>query len=390
LVKNNLLKINNIENFIMIPKGIKTNIKKDDVKISKIKNSSFIQPKFNPATYCKQLQISRYYYALITLRHYIKAVSDFYFSSILGAKNVDLFMMTNSVSSPIGPGSDSEPIRIKFGKLYTYLVDSSQFGFEPLLSEKMNKVYCYLPSMRGENPDNRHLNQFFHCEMEIIGTLNDLMPMIENYVKILCETVLAMPHIVERISDNPKRTNLVLRSIVNAKKFPVITLDKAIELLTETKGDKKKFVKISKNGRSITTKGEIELLKILRAETPVWLTQFDRDTVPFYQKPLAGNKKKTINADLIFSSLISNSFGGEIVGSGQRQNTPKEMYESLRRQGINSKNYEWYINIRRSNKYKTTSGFGLGVERFISWALAKENISDVALYPRLKNVKMYP
>ena len=71
----------------------------------------------------------------------------------------------------MGPGSDSEVIPIKFGKYNSFLVDSSQFGFEPLLLNKLDKVYCYLPSMRGENPDKRHLNQFFHCEAEIKGTL---------------------------------------------------------------------------------------------------------------------------------------------------------------------------------------------------------------------------
>ena len=78
------------------------------------------------------------------------------------------------------------------------------------------------------------------------------------------------------------------------------------------------------------------------------------------------------------------------MGSGQRQNNPDKIYESLQRQKINSKNYEWYVDIRRSRNYKTTSGFGLGIERFIAWALGKENIRDVALYPRLKNVRMYP
>lgn len=73
-------------------------------------------------------------------------------------------MLTPSVSSPTGPISDSEVIKIKFGKYDSYLVDSSQFGFEPLLLNRLDRVYCYLPSMRGENPDKRHLNQFFHCE----------------------------------------------------------------------------------------------------------------------------------------------------------------------------------------------------------------------------------
>ena len=80
-----------------------------------------------------------------------------------------------------------------------------------------------------------------------------------------------------------------------------------------------------------------------------------------------------------------------VPGSGQRQNSSEEMYESLKRQNnLSPKHYEWYIDLRKLPGYKTTSGFGLGIERFIAWALAKENIRDVIPYPRLKNIKMFP
>ena len=124
---------------------------------------------------------------------------------------------------------------------------------------------------------------------------------------------------------------------------------------------------------------------------PFWIRDFHRDRVPFYQKVKRdSNGKNVINGDLIFPSIIEGSFGGEIVGCGERQDKPEEMYESLRRQGVNSDLYEWYIDIRRNNKYKTTSGFGMGIERFITWLLCRDDIKDAILYPRIKNIKTLP
>jgi asparaginyl-tRNA synthetase len=94
---------------------------------------------------------------------------------------------------------------------------------------------------------------------------------------------------------------------------------------------------------------------------------------------------------LLFPPIIKDAFGGEVVGSGQRQDNVEEMHESLKRQkNISSRSYAWYIDLRRQPNYTITSGFGLGVERFIAWALAKDDIKKVIPYPRLKNTVTFP
>jgi len=371
----------------MLSESIKKAIIKDDKMFGR--NGNYKTPIYNPRKHYKDLCRSDYFRALIVFRHYIKVVSDYYFVIEQKAKNIDLFMFTSSISSPTGPGSDSESVSIKLGKLQTFLVDSSQFGFEPLLLNGFDKVYCYLPSMRGEDYNKRHLNQFYHCEMEIRGELEELLPIIEGYIKILAEAILLMKNIVGKISENPSKTKQFLKEIVESKNFSKITFDEAIDILI--KNDKKKLVNFTNHGNDINWKGEIELMKILKTKTPIWLVNFDRDRVPFYQKPDSKNLDKAINADLLFPPIMKHAFGGEIVGSGQRQDSAREMYESLRRQNdISAKPYEWYIDLRRQANYKSTSGFGLGVERFIAWALGKDNIRDVALYPRMKNIKTCP
>lgn len=373
-----------------LPKAFLEKIAEDTSNIGgKLKSKTLFPPKYNSETYYKDLTKYEYFDALVVVRHYVKIASDTYFNEMVGAKNADLFMLTPSISSPMGSGSDSEAVQIKFGKLNTFLVDSSQFGFEPLLFQNLNKVYCYLPSMRGEKPDARHLNQFFHCEAEIVGTLDDLIPVVEGYVRALADTFLAMEPLISRMSKDYRETKKALEKISKSKSFERISFDAAFQKL-QSNSDTRKFTKTTKFGRDINSSGELALLEGETDNMPLWVHGFDRDMVAFYQKPDPSNSVQAINADLLFPPLTKNGFGGEIIGSGQRQDVPEEMYESLGRQGISTKPYEWYIDLRRQPGYRTTSGFGLGVERFIAWSLGYQSIQDVALYPRLKNVKTIP
>ena len=150
------------------------------------------------------------------------------------------------------------------------------------------------------------------------------------------------------------------------------------------------MVSFTKFGRDLTFAGELKLAEVLEFDIPFWIKNYDRDRVAFYHKPMPNDLNKVLNGELIFPPIFEGSFGGEIVGCGQRQDNPEEMYQSLSKQNINSEPYEWYINLRRLPNYHVTSGFGLGVERFITWSLCRDDIKDSILYPRLKNIKTYP
>ena len=112
----------------MLPPSLRESIRKD---IDRVMSSGgdFGLPEYSPDGHVRDLSESGYFKALMILRHYMKVSSDQYFSNVVGARNVDLFMLIPSVSSPMGPGSDSEPLPIKFGDNFSNLVDSSQFGF---------------------------------------------------------------------------------------------------------------------------------------------------------------------------------------------------------------------------------------------------------------------
>ncbi len=372
----------------MISKNLSELIKKIDLEVKNSEYDTFKMPKYDHKTHYIELTRSGYFYALIALRQVLKLTADYFFIEKRGYRTIDLYMLTPSISSPVGLGSNSEAVSLKFGNLDSFLVDSSQFGFEPVLLNNIDEVYCYLPSIRGEDPDKRHLNQFFNCEAEIRGGMDILIPMIEDFVKTLAEAFLLMPETIKKISLDHKTTNSILNKIVKLESFPEISFDEAVDALVES--GNKELVEFHESGRDLSAKGELKLNEIFNFNLPFWVRDYDRDRVPFYQKPQPDNPEKVFNADMIFPPLINDSFGGEIVGCGQRQDDYNEMLESLKRQGVDSKPYEWYINLRKLPQYKTSSGFGLGVERFITWALCRDDIKNVIPYPRIKNVETYP
>jgi len=345
-------------------------------------------PSYDPLNHYKDLAKDNYYRKLLIYRHIVKQLCDEFMSAKLNAINVDLFMLTPSVSSPMGPGSDSEALPIMFGELESYLTDSSQFGFEPLLMNGLDRCYCYLPSMRGEDPDARHLNQFYHCEIEICGGLSEVMDIAESFVKYLCNNMKLPLNILRGMCSDYESSKLLLERAGSDECFQRIEFDKAVDVLVEN--GHKQLVNFTDHGRDISSQGELKLLEILKINTPLWIVRFDRDRVPFYQKPDPSDNNKVLNADLIFPPVSSSGFGGEILGAGQRQDNSEQMYSSLERQGLSSQPYEWYIELRNDPRYSTTSGFGLGIERLISWAIGLDNIRDAIIYPRLKNILTTP
>lgn len=372
----------------MLSLEIQNYIAKQQERFRRKTTPDFIQPVFSPLTYYKDISASSYIDGLVVFRHALKMVTHDYFSNSVGAQSVDLFMMTPSVSSPNGPGSDSEPIPIRFGELDTFLVDSAQFGFEPLLLNGLDKLYCYAPSMRGEDPDPRHLNQFYHCELELVGSYDELVPIMNGYVQALASCVLAFDQLLPFIAVDWEKTKQMMQRVIENDPMEVAFDDVLKKLDQESDADALRDV--TNHGRDIRPAGEKRALSLFAAEGPMWIRNYDRDRVPFYQKPVADHSSSVINGDLIVPPVVEGGFYGEILGAGQRQDTVEEMYESLKRQGCDPSPYEWYIDLRRDPRYKTTSGFGLGLERFIAWALGKSDIKDVAIYPRLKNVKMHP
>src|SRR3989338_1316831 len=144
---------------------------------------------FSRESHIESLISSAHYHNLILLRNTIEEACNQFFRS-KNAPKVDMFLIARGISPPTGKVSDSSPIPVKFGDQSSFLVDSAQFGLEPLVCGSFDLVYCFSPSFRGEDADDHHLNQFYMCEAELKGDLERCMRTSEDLIKYLIQSVL--------------------------------------------------------------------------------------------------------------------------------------------------------------------------------------------------------
>ena len=97
-------------------------------------------------------------------------------------------------------------------------------------------------------------------------------------------------------------------------------------------------------------------------------------TVPFYQAVEDGDPSASMTADLLAGI-------GETVGCGERARTENAVLANLERCEVGEARYDWYLQMKRQNPLQT-SGFGLGLERFLMWATQRTDIRDFAFLLR--------
>jgi asparaginyl-tRNA synthetase len=298
--------------------------------------------------------------------HY--AIHDFFRNE--GLRILDLPLTTGSISSPMGLGSDSMPVKVDICGCRTYLADSMQFLLELGCRLHPEGVFYKSVSFRGEETDKLHLAQFHHAECEIPGNLDDIMIVAGHFVHYLTMVLLEdCAETVERMAGN--LTHLETCAELNGR-FPSITNSEAVDILAS---DGQHLIDVSPIGFKIPSKdGEKRLVEFLGAGIGVWLTHLPSMAVPFYQALDPLDSECTLTADFILGKC-------ETLGSGQRHKTEKSVRQSLARMKVEPEPYEWYCKMRQE-KALGTSGFGLGIERYLMWALNQDDIRNCVILLR--------
>lgn len=294
-----------------------------------------------------------------------------------GVRALPFPVTTRTITCPSGLGSDSVPVPVTVNGVNTYLADSMQFMLEYGCRISPQGCHTILPSFRGDVPDSSHLGQFMHCEAEIPGDLNALIGYVEGYVRELATAILdehgaAMALAVGDVSH-------LERMAAADRGFARLTFSEAADLLGDGDGAKG-LVVTSGAGRMLSRAGEQRLMELVSEF--VWVTHFDHVSVAFYQAFADGSQSQAANADLFFGI-------GEVVGSGQRHSTGEQVRKALALHEVPEAEYAWYVRMK-DQMPMVTSGFGLGMERFLLWAFSHDDIRDMPLVSRIGESPQWP
>jgi len=253
-----------------------------------------------------------------------------------------------------------------FGNKDVFLAQTWQLYAEPAIFS-LEKIYTISPSFRAEkSKTSRHLTEYWHAEMEVAwADFNDIIDYGESLIK----------HVVKKVlEDNKEELKILERDVkklepVLKKKFPRISYDEALELLN------KNFKMKIKWGKDLRTIEEDKLSELF--DTPVAVTHYPKQVKAFYMKKPKDIKKEVVNG----VDFIAPEGYGEIIGGSERESDIEEIKKRLEEEGEKVSEYGFYLDTRRYGSVPH-GGFGMGVERLISWICKLDSIKDAIPFPR--------
>ncbi len=298
-------------------------------------------------------------HAIMRVRHrIIKAIRDFFDNR--GFTLIDSPLLTPAACE--GTSTLFETDYFDLGK--AYLSQSGQLYAEAS-AMAFGKTYCFGPTFRAEkSKTRRHLTEFWMVEPEVaFNDLNDDMDLAEEFLEYIVQTVLqdCGPELKVLERDTAKLQNV-------KKPFPRITYDEAVGILH---GKGLPFEWGSDLG------GTDETVVSEQFDRPVMVHRYPSEIKAFYMKRDPQNPKLALAVDVLAPEGY-----GEIIGGSQREDDLDTLLARIKEHHLPESAFEWYVDLRRFGSVPH-AGFGLGVERTVSWICGLEHVRETIPFPRM-------
>jgi asparaginyl-tRNA synthetase len=263
-----------------------------------------------------------------------------------------------------------------------YLTQSGQLYMEAAAAA-FGKAYCFGPTFRAEkSKTRRHLAEFWMVEPEV--AFMDLEGDMQLAEGLLC-------FIVERVLEKRRPELAVLERDVaklEAVKgpFPRLHYDEAVKILNEARAAKRASGATEEDGSPIADfawggdfGGEDETVISSRFDRPVMVHRYPAEVKAFYMKRDPADPRLALCVDVLAPEGY-----GEIIGGGQREDDLAVLERMIEEHKLPKSAFEWYLDLRRYGTFPH-AGFGLGVERSVSWICGLTHVRETIPFPRMLN-----
>jgi len=245
-----------------------------------------------------------------------------------------------------------------------YLTQSGQlYGEAGAMA--FGKVYVFGPTFRAEkSKTRRHLTEFWMVEPEVaFNDLNDNMDLAEEMLEHIVQSVLRhrMPEL-QTLGRNVAMLENVRRPL------PRISYDEAVAIL-------------QKNGVAFEWGNDLggtdETVVSQQFDRPVMVHRYPSAVKAFYMKRDPENPKVALAVDVLAPEGY-----GEIIGGSQREDDLELLLSRIKEHSLPQEAFEWYLDLRRYGSVPH-AGFGLGVERTVSWLCGLDHLRETIPFPRM-------
>ena len=229
------------------------------------------------------------------------------------------------------------------------------------------RVYTMGPTFRAEkSKTRRHLLEFWMVEPEV--AFLDHQGNVRLQVEMLS-------YLVGRVLER-RRTELDMlgRDVARlepaaAGDYPVITYDRALELLAEA-GLPLAW------GEDFGAPHETAIGE--RFDRPVVIERYPSAVKAFYMEPVPGDPTRALCDDVIAPEGY-----GELIGGSQRIHDLDLLERRIAEHGLPPEAFGWYLDLRRYGSVPH-SGFGIGLERTLAWITGAHHRREVIPFPRMR------
>ena len=347
------------------------------------------------------------------------------------------------MDAPILTGTAVEGTSTLFEMEYfgrsAYLTQSGQLHGEAM-AMAFGKIYTFGPTFRAEkSKTRRHLTEFWMIEPEMaFYDLDANMELAEGMLSRIVSDVLrdcqAELEVLERdqeplkrsIGDYPRVTYTEAVELLHSEKTANMVHEK-IEALKEEQaalekereegkaeyGQAKKWQKRKIDAREIEIASRLGDIEEELRNLPKWLESaqnfewgtdfggsdetlitwhYDRPIIvhrfpavfkAFYMKRDPEDDRLALGMDVLAPEGY-----GEIVGGGERATDLEFLQEQVRAHGLPEEAFTWYFDLRRYGSVPH-SGFGLGLERTVTWICGIHHLRETIPFARTLD-RLYP